>query len=455
MKLGNLTAQMDRLYEFDREPVTPDKFQGPWRFAGLFAGEYVAATEFVIGAFFVLHGVSATAVIWGLLFGNVLSVMSWTFVCAPIATSTRLTMYWYLRRIAGPGFTAIYNVLIAVYQCIISSAMVSVAATSIALAVGVDSPELGDVLPTSVGWILITITIGLAMTVLAVWGFEKLSQFSELCSPWISVVFIAGAIAMLSRLGVHHDLSNLWEICETRIWTGVPTPGQEKYTFWHIVFFAWLSNSSYNLGLGDMAMFRYARHWRYGLLSAFGMYLGHTLAWICSGVMVAAVGRQMDAGLMAYEALGAAGALAVLISGWTTANPTLYRSGLALQCVTPNWPRWKVTLIAGMFTVILSCFPIIVMRLLNYVATWSTILVAPGAFVVAEHFLFPRLGIKRYRAEQGKRSFDPVATLMWPLAVGLAFWLAFWVPFHIFGSPLAAYLIALIGYTALRKLRSR
>ena len=223
MKLGNLTAQMDRLYEFDREPVTPDKFQGPWRFAGLFAGEYVAATEFVIGAFFVLHGVSATAVIWGLLFGNVLSVMSWTFVCAPIATSTRLTMYWYLRRIAGPVFTAIYNVLIAVYQCIISSAMVSVAATSIALAVGVDSPELGDVLPTSVGWILITLTIGLAMTVLAVWGFEKLSQFSELCSPWISIVFIAGAIAMLSRLGVHHDrLSNLWEICETRIWTGVP-----------------------------------------------------------------------------------------------------------------------------------------------------------------------------------------------------------------------------------------
>ncbi len=128
--------------------------------------------------------------------------------------------------------------------------------------------------------------------------------------------------------------------------------------------------------------------------------------------MVAAVGRQMDAGLMAYEALGAAGALAVLISGWTTANPTLYRSGLALQCVTPNWPRWKVTLMAGLFTVILSCFPIIVMRLLNYVATWSTILAAPGAFVVAEHFLFPKLGIKRYRAEQGKRSFDPVATLM-------------------------------------------
>ena len=50
--------------------------------------------------------------------------------------------------------------------------------------------------------------------------------------------------------------------------------------------------------------------------------------------MVAAVGREINPGLMAYEALGAAGALAVLIAGWTTANPTLYRSGLALQCHT-------------------------------------------------------------------------------------------------------------------------
>ncbi len=90
--------------------------------------------------------------------------------------------------------------------------------------------------------------------------------------------------------------------------------------------------------------------------------------------MVAAVGREINPGLMAYEALGAAGALAVLIAGWTTANPTLYRSGLALQCVTPNWPRWKVTLIAGLLTSILSCFPIIVMRLLGYVAICSTIL---------------------------------------------------------------------------------
>jgi hypothetical protein len=58
-KIATLAGSLDKLYEFDREPVTPDKFQTWNQFAGMFAGEHVAATEFVIGAFFVLHGVTA------------------------------------------------------------------------------------------------------------------------------------------------------------------------------------------------------------------------------------------------------------------------------------------------------------------------------------------------------------------------------------------------------------
>ncbi len=87
---------MDALYEYDREPVAASELKSGRYFAGLFAGEHVAATEFVIGAFFVLHGVELTDLLLGLLIGNFLAVLSWTFVCAPIATDTRLTLYWYL-----------------------------------------------------------------------------------------------------------------------------------------------------------------------------------------------------------------------------------------------------------------------------------------------------------------------------------------------------------------------
>jgi hypothetical protein len=60
-------------------------------------------------------------------------VLSWTFVCAPIAVGTRLTLYWYLRRIAGPGVTLLYNLCNAVMYCILAGAMITVSASAVRL----------------------------------------------------------------------------------------------------------------------------------------------------------------------------------------------------------------------------------------------------------------------------------------------------------------------------------
>ena len=76
----------------------------------------------------------------GLLFGNLLAVLSWTFICAPIAVRTRLTLYWYLRKIAGPGLTSIYNVANAMLYCILAGAMIAVSATAVGLAFGLKTP---------------------------------------------------------------------------------------------------------------------------------------------------------------------------------------------------------------------------------------------------------------------------------------------------------------------------
>ncbi len=444
-RLARLASQMDALYEYDREEVTPAQFKPGARFAGVFAGEHVAGTEFVIGAFFVLHGVRAEDLLLGLLFGNLLAVLSWTFVCAPIATRTRLTLYWYLRKIAGAGLTGVYNVANAVLFCILAGAMIAVSATAIALALGIKTPGLDDILPPSAAWVALTFAIGAAFVVLAILGFERLSKFAEVCSPWMFAVFIAGALAMLPRLGVHSNLDNLLEIARTRIWTGIPSPGQEQYHLWHVVFFAWFCNLASHIGLSDMALFRYARHWGFGLYSAFGMYPGHMLAWLCSGIMVAAVNRQMDPGVMAFEAAGMAGLLAVVLASWTTANPTLYRAGLAIQCVTPNWPRWKTTLLAGLITTVLSCFPIVFMKLLNYVAIYGLVLMPVGAVVFAEYWIFPRLGIEQYEAERRHLLFNWKAAVAWigTLAVCV------FMPFHLFFRWLPGYLLALAVYITL------
>ncbi len=448
-RIARLTAAMDRLYEFDREPVAPDKLQSGGKFAGLFAGEHVAATEFVIGAFFVLHGVGARDLLLGLLFGNILAVLSWTFICAPIAVRTRLTLYWYLRRIAGPGVTFVYNIANAFLYCVLAGAMISVSATAVGLLFGIPVPKLGSVLPSNLGWVLIVAVLGAAFTAMAILGFSKLSRFAEVVSPWIFVVFVAGALATLPRLGVTPDLGNLWDVATTEIWNGVAAAGQEKFGFWHVLSFAWFCNLAMHVGLSDMALFRYARKWTYGFYSAFGMFPGHMLAWLASGVMVAAIGREMHPGLMAYEAVGIAGVAGVLFAGWTTANPTLYRAGLALQTVTPGWPRWKITLAAGTATTVLACFPVFFLKLLDYVAIYGLVLMPIGAIVFAEHWLFPLLKIEQYRAEKRGWTFNAAALAVWlgTLAV------VFVMPLHLYFRWLPGWVIALVSYTALAAAR--
>jgi cytosine permease len=446
--LSNIVSRMDQLYEFDREPVTPDKLQTGSKFAGVFAGEHVAATEFVIGAFFVLHGVSFVDLVLGLAIGNLLAVLSWTLVCAPIAIRTRVTLYWYLRRIAGPGLTVVYNIANAAMYCILAGAMISVATTALGLGFGIPVPPLDAVAPTSVAWVVLALVIGAAFTTLAILGFEKLSKFASVCSPWIFVVFIAGALAVLPHLGVEKNFGNFVEIAKTKIWNGIAEPGQDKFGMWHILFFAWFCNLAMHIDLSDMALFRYAKRAAYGLYSAFGMYPGHMLAWICSGIMVAAANRVMDPGRMAYGAAGFAGVTAVMLAGWTTANPTLYRAGLALQIVTPNWARWKVTLAAGAVTTVLACFPVFFLKLLDYVAIYGLVLMPIGAIVFAEHWILPKLGITQFQAEKKSWAFNWNAAIVW---VGTLV-ACYFMPFHLFFRWLPGYFIALVAYIALQKL---
>ena len=133
---STLAERLDAINEFDREPVAENRLQGPESFMALYAGEHVAGTEFVIGPLFVAHGVTASDLISGLLVGNLLAVMSWAFIAAPIATRTRLNLYWHLRKITGPKLLFIYNIINALMFCFLAGSMISVAATAVGLPVG-------------------------------------------------------------------------------------------------------------------------------------------------------------------------------------------------------------------------------------------------------------------------------------------------------------------------------
>jgi purine-cytosine permease-like protein len=432
-----ITKRLDALYEFDREPVSQNKLQGAGNFIGMYAGEHVAGTEFIIGPLFVAHGVTASDLILGLFVGNLLAVLSWAFITAPIAVKTRLNLYWQLRKITGPYLLVIYNIVNALMFCFLAGSMISVAATAVGLPFDMTMPGLNDMLPNSAGWVVTVFLVGGVVTLLAILGFERIAQFSKIAAPWMFLVFAAAAVAVLPQLGVH-SIGDFWRVANEKIWTGVPLQGQSKFTFWHIMFFAWFCNMAMHIGMADLTILRYAKNWQYGFLSAFGMYLGHFVAWIASGILCAAALGGVAPGPIAYLGAGVAGAICVVIAGWTTANPTLYRAGLAIQTVTPDWKRWKVTMAAGIVTTTAAIFPALMMRLLDFVALYGLILMPMGAVLFADFWLMPKLGLKQNYAEWKEILFSWPAAIAW----GVTLLICFMLPIEIFFKGLPGWFIA-------------
>jgi purine-cytosine permease-like protein len=142
---------------------------------------------------------------------------------------------------------------------------------------------------------------------------------------------------------------------------------------------------------------------------------------------------------------GVAGAVCVVVASWTTANPTLYRVGLALQVATPNWKRWKVTLAAGIVTTIAACFPALVMKFLDFVALYGLVLMPMGAVIFADYWIFPRIGLKSNSADIYNSLFSWSAGIAW---LG-SLWICFQLPIEVFFKPLPGWIFALVIYTLL------
>lgn len=453
----SITERLDAINEFDREPVSEDALQGSGNFIGLYAGEHVAGTEFVIGPLFVAHGVAAGDLFLGLLVGNLLAVLSWAFICAPIATRTRLNLYWKLRKIAGPNLLFVYNLVNAAMFCFLAGSMISVAATAVGIPFDMTMPGLDDLYPNSVGWVVTVLLVGSVVTILAILGFKKIAYFSKIAAPWMLLVFVACGVAVLPQLGVN-SMGDFWTVANEKIWTGEPLLGRIHFTFWHVVFFAWFANMAMHIGMADMTILRYAKKWHYGFASAFGMYLGHYIAWVASGILVALAlqnASEVAPGPIAYLGAGVAGLVAVLLAGWTTANPTIYRAGLAMQTITPNWKRWKVTLAVGMITTVAALFPALMMRLLDFVALYGLLLMPMGAVIFADFWLLPKLGLRQDYAEWKQLLFSLPAALAWLLTLGACLLLNLVWNVEIFFLGLPGWFIATGLYVALSLAQQR
>lgn len=456
------TRNFDHLDE-EQLPIAKNKLHGGKHFAGLYAGEHVAATEFVIGATFVSLGASTRDILFGLLIGNILAVLSWTFLTAPIAVQTRLSLYTYLNKIAGDSMTKLYNWANAIIFTVISAAMITVSSSAVRFLFNI--PAQLNWYSTNIWFILIVIGVGIVVVFVAIYGFNTVADFSTICAPWLFTLFIAGALALLPALS-HSvigstsiaNFSEFIKIGDQSIWKGVTNTGESGIGLFEVIGFAWAANTITHVGLIDMAIFRYAKKASYGVYTSFGMLFGHYLAWIAAGIMGAGAAVLMkqpvsalDPGDVAYYALGASGFVIVIIAGWTTANANLYRAGLAAQAIFKNHSRRKTTLVVGVFTVIIACFPFVFTKMLPML-TYAGLLVVPvGAIVFAEHFLFPKIGLTRYWAYYKKMITSKPAIISWIAGLVLGFGLNALHIMSFYYLFIPAWFFTLILYTILAK----
>jgi len=447
--------------EYEREPVPERARLGLKSFVGQYAGEHVAGTELMIGPLFLASGVSASDLVGGLVVGNTLAVLSWMLLCAPIATRARLTLYYQLEQICGRHLVTLYNLANGVMFCFLAGAMVTVSATAVGVWFDFAMPGLNDLYPNSLGWVLAAAVVGGLIAIVAAYGYESVARFANVASPWMVVVFLAFGIVGLRELGVT-TVGEIWTAAETVIWKGGdPLPGQTKFTFWHVMFFAWFCNMAMHIGMADLSVFRFARRSWYAIATAAGMFVGHFMAWLSASILYAVQLQRTPGntdvlpGPMAYGACGVAGLLCVIFAGWTTANPTIYRAGLAFQAIVPRVSRFEVTLATGALATLAGIFPAVAMKLLDFVALYGLLLMPMGAVIFVDFWLMERLGLRPRWARERGVPFNWAAGIAWVGTVGVCLALVRFAGASIYFVGLPGWFLAACLYVAVSMLIQR
>lgn len=452
-------AQMDD----EQLPVPPHKLHRWPHFAGLYAAEHVAATEFVIGATFVALGAGIWDILIGLLVGNALAVLSFWLITTPIAIETRLSLFTYLHRIAGDSMAWLYNWANVIIFSVISAAMITVSATAVRILF--DIPAQAQPYPTDPAFVVLALAVAAIVVLIAVYGFNALTEFASICAPWLMVMFTAGGMVLLPELAESvtgtttlGDFSTFIEVAGSTVFTGTDVDGEPGIGIWEVIGFAWAANTFSHFGLIDMALLRYAKRKRSGLATSTGMMFGHYVAWISAGLMGAATAAVtqtsiavLEPGEVAWHALGASGFVIVVVAGWTTANSNLYRAGLAAQAVMPRFSRNKATLLVGLGVAVISCFPFIYRSMLPLLTYAGLLLVPIGGIIFAEHHLFPRLGFSRFWARYKGLAHNVPALATWALSLAFAcvLNLSDVMPFYYLFVP--TWCVSIAAYTLLAK----
>jgi len=395
-------SKLDLSEEYESRRVPDDALQANLSFATIFAGRHTAAPELVIGPQFVLGGATFGDMVIGCLIGNLLAVLSWRYICAPIAVRHRFSTYYTVKRICGNLLLAVYNILVALVLGGIAGFMFILAANALAIGVGVvDDSYKSPFVITSPGLLFITFLTGMFTTVVAMFGFKVVTCASYWLTPPMFLVIGYLIYAACAELDI--NISNFVAKMNEEVFTGQYVKGAH-YSLAVVALTAFVQDQFCHIGLVDLTMFRFAKTANAGWQSAWGMYLGHFVLWIGAGILyqsqktyLGGADADLVPGPMAYRLGGLPGLMAILFASWSTANPFLYAGGLGLKSSLSIFGYEEVssrvvTGTMGLIATLVACFPGLVDFFLQFLQFSGAFLVPVGAIIVVDTYALPRMG---------------------------------------------------------------
>ena len=285
-------------------------------------------------------------------------------------------------------------------------------------------PGLNDLYPNSLGWVVTVLVVGALITVVAAYGYKVVARIANIAAPWMVLVFIAYGIVGARQLGIT-SLGEFWPKAQELIWTGgAPLAGPDEV---HL-----LARPVLRVVLQHGHAHRHGRPDRLPLRAQVlvrggdrGRHVPRAFHRVAGGIdpLRAAAARQPGEHRRAARArwpttpTGVAGLICVIVAGWTTANPTIYRAGLAFQAIAPSSSRYRVTLLTGALATVAGLFPAIAMKLLDFVALYGLVLMPMGAVIFVDFWLAGRFGFRSRYAEAAGVSINWAAGLAWVLTL--------------------------------------
>ena len=323
----------------------------------------------------------------------------------------------------------VYNFVWGLASIAMAASMLTVSASAVREIFGIRLQT--QWYPTDIKFILVVIVLGIIVTLVAANGFEAVAKFSSVCVPWMIIIFAAGIFVVVPELikltngAPVQSFTDFMNLLNTSVWNGAVIPGGQKLGIIHVIGFAWMCNLAYHGGLNDMALFRYAKTPKYGFITSYGMFIGHFFAWGSAGIMGATASvilnkslLILDSGAITGAVLGATGLLAVIVAGWTTANPNIYRASLAFETIFNKIPLKKLTYVIGAVMTFAACFPI-TMNIMAIVNIIVLVIPAIGAVIFTEHWILPKMGGTRYWATFKGWKINYAGLFAWLISLAL------------------------------------